>query len=334
MTPPGRSVLALVLALAGVSHYVMLRLVLAAGLTPPFGVAWRIGALAVIFIAIFIAQQSVITLNTRAARLFYGLCVAAYAAVVVVISRSPALGLGAAMMLFMVPGELGVRYLGYKSAWTAVLAVAVVPVAWSLAHPVNGWGWTLAPVLAFCAFSTFMAVQGPLKMRKLRRDGWGIALGQAAPEVRLPRMGEQAEWSLADERGRYVLLCFLRGHWCAVCHIMMRIYKAEAPRLLEHGVKLVAITPDGGPEAMAFAEQIGVDYTVLVDADCRVAQQFGALEAQAMKGKDAPLPASFLIDRQGTLRYASKPRDVGSFLDPREVIRVLAADAAPAAAAS
>lgn len=334
MASSGRSILALVLALAGVSHYVMLRLVLAAGLEPPFDVAWRVGALAVIFVAVVIAQQSVISFNTRAARLFYGLCVAAYAVVVVLISRSPALGLGAAMMLFMVPGELGVRYFGYKGAWSTVLALAVVPLAWGLAQPVHGWGWALAPVLAFCAFSTFMAVQGPLKMRKLRREGWSIALGQAAPQVRLPRMGDQAEWSLADERGRYVLLCFLRGHWCAVCHIMMRIYKAEAGKLLEHGVKLVAITPDGGPEAMDFARQIGVDYTVLVDADCKVAQQFGALQAGALKGKDAPLPASFLIDREGTLRYASKPRDVGSFLDPREVIRVLADDAVPAAAAS
>jgi peroxiredoxin len=105
--------------------------------------------------------------------------------------------------------------------------------------------------------------------------------------------------------------------------MMMRIYKREAKKLAEHGVKLVAISPSAGSDAEDFARIIGVDYLLLADPDCRAAQMFGAIAPKAFKGQDMPLPASFLVDPQGVLRFASVPQNVQAFLDPGLVIDIL-----------
>jgi peroxiredoxin len=324
-----RSKMALLLALAGLSHYAMLRLNLAAGVKPAYGLAWRAGALSVIFVAVVMSQFAAYAHNTRASRLLHAACTVCYAALLGCISNSPWLVVGGAVPLLLMPNETNVRRFGYKGAYSTILAPVLAIVMFFLARPAHGWEWALVPIFLLGCFSVMGALAAPLALRKLGRDNWKVAIGQGAPEVKLPQIGTQVEWSLEGERGRFVLLCFLRGHWCAVCHIMMRIYKAEAPKLLAHGVKLVAVTPTGGPEAAEFARQIGVDYTVLIDEGNQLAQQFGALQPQAFQGKDAPLPASFLIDREGKVRYASRPKDVASFLDPREIIAILAGEPKP-----
>ena len=106
---------------------------------------------------------------------------------------------------------------------------------------------------------------------------------------------------------------------------MMRMLKKEAPRLAEHDVKVMVVSPSEGPEADDFARALGLDYQVLVDPDNQFAQYFGAIEPKAFKGKDAPLPASFLIDPEGVVRWASLPTDVTQYAEPREALLALEA---------
>ena len=81
------------------------------------------------------------------------------------------------------------------------------------------------------------------------------------------------------------------------------------------------------------ARQVGVDYLLLVDRDCKAASQFGAIEPKAFKGQDVPLPASFLVDSDGVLRWASRPQDVTAAQDPMEAVRSLRQSLGPAAQA-
>ena len=160
-------------------------------------------------------------------------------------------------------------------------------------------------------------------MNKASLGGWRVKIGEAVPDVHLFSRDNQTEFQLSRERGRFVLLCFLRGDWCPACHMMMRIYKKESANLAKHNVKMVAISPSAGSDAEEFAKVIGVDYLLLADPDCKAAQMFGAILPGAFKAADVPLPASFLIDPEGVLRFASVPQNVQAFLDPRMVVGIL-----------
>ena len=80
-------------------------------------------------------------------------------------------------------------------------------------------------------------------------------------------------------------------------------------------------------------EHAVVDGVGAYGTESATAKEFGAFDPTAFGGKGSPLPVGFLIDPAGVLRHASRPDDVASFLDPRDVLRVLATEAPTAAGA-
>ena len=115
----------------------------------------------------------------------------------------------------------------------------------------------------------------------------------------------------------------VRGDWCPVCRVKMKIYQHDAPELKDQGVMLVAVSPSEGPEAEGLARALGIDYTLLVDPGNELAARFGAVQQKAFGGKDAPMPVSFLIDPDGKLQHGSRPNDIATFLDPLSLAPIL-----------
>lgn len=123
----------------------------------------------------------------------------------------------------------------------------------------------------------------------------------AAPEIGGPAPAYAAvtldgdSTSLAALRGEPVLLN-VWATWCHPCRTeipeLERIHQAYAPR----GLRLVGVSIDAGGEDEAvrgFAKEYGMTYPVWRDADSRVTTLFGAIG----------VPATYLIDRDGTLRW-------------------------------
>ena len=126
---------------------------------------------------------------------------------------------------------------------------------------------------------------------------------------------------------------FVRGDWCPVCHVMMRIISKEAATLAKHNVKLVLISPSEGKVDEEFAKQIGLQSDFVHDKDSAFAVSIGLLEAKAAKeGKDVPLPVAILVDPQGIVRHVSRPDDVTAFSSENKLVRIL--ETVPAAVAA
>ena len=119
-------------------------------------------------------------------------------------------------------------------------------------------------------------------------------VGEPVPEYAAATLAGDTV-SLASLRGEVVLLN-LWATWCAPC-------RAETPFLQEfyeeradEGFRVVGISMDAGDAAdqvAMFVEEFGVTYTILHDPQMR------GMELYRILG----LPATFLIDRQGTLRW-------------------------------
>jgi len=127
-----------------------------------------------------------------------------------------------------------------------------------------------------------------------------IAIGQPAPEFRLPALAEGDEVSLEGLRGQVVLLNFW-ATWCKPCEdempAMERLHQALAPE----GLALVAISVDDGREKVAaFRDRLGLTFPILLDPSKRVARDYQSLR----------FPETYLIDREGTL--------VARYIGPRE----------------
>lgn len=190
------------------------------------------------------------------------------------------------------------------------------------------WLLPLQPFVAACVLS-FGYVQDGLLIKRNVRFGYRIQPGRIAPDFELPDQDGNPV-KLSDYKGRHpVLLIFVRGDWCPGCHMMLRTYERNHQSFLRKGIHVLAIGPDNIAVNKDMVRRIGVGYRLLSDNKQEVSGRYGVvynnpvLEMGVNYAEGIPLPASFLVDIEGTVRYVSRPDRVGEFLDPELIFNVL-----------
>jgi peroxiredoxin len=159
---------------------------------------------------------------------------------------------------------------------------------------------------------------------------YAVKVGDPAPDFELPTTrGETIRLSQFFPNNP-VLLLFVRGDWCPGCHMMLRTYERYKERFYAKNVVILGIGPDPLGVNQAMIERLGVSFRMLSDETFSVIRRYGnayqnAFLQKTMAGYDpgVPLPAAYLIDRQGIVRYISSAEYVGEFLDPTTIFPVL-----------
>ena len=127
-----------------------------------------------------------------------------------------------------------------------------------------------------------------------------------ADRMRGPQLGEPAiEYTAATLEGDSVSLSGLRGEvvllnlwatWCVPCRTETPYLQSLFEERRAEGFRIVGVSLDTGNAAdqvAAFVEEYGVTYTILHDPQMR------GMDLYQILG----LPATFLIDREGVLRW-------------------------------
>jgi peroxiredoxin len=186
---------------------------------------------------------------------------------------------------------------------------------WALPAPYIGMAVLLIPIL-------YADRSG---VKKMLENGL-IEIGTPAPDFSLSNF-DGNKISLSEFKNtRDVLLIFVRGDWCPGCHIMLRLYERERKQFQDKNVMLIAIGPDPVGVNLAMVQKLGVEYAVLSDDTMEVSKKY-CLQVQEGIGDfeyGVPLPASFLIDKQGIIRYTSRADTASEFLHPDVIFEVLA----------
>jgi peroxiredoxin (alkyl hydroperoxide reductase subunit C) len=91
-----------------------------------------------------------------------------------------------------------------------------------------------------------------------------IAVGEQAPDFTL-RDQDGEKVSLADYRGRKVLLIFYPGDFSPLCGDQLSIYQEVKPEIEAKGVELIGISVDSFFAHKAFQEKLGIDTRLLSD---------------------------------------------------------------------
>jgi peroxiredoxin len=149
-----------------------------------------------------------------------------------------------------------------------------------------------------------------------------ISPGDTAPDFTL-RDQDGEEVSLADYRGRKVLLVFYPGDFSPVCSDQLSIYQEVKPELTEKGVKLVGISVDSFFAHKAFQEKLGIDITLLSDFEPKgeVARAYGSyFEPMGFANRTL-----VLVDEQGTVAWAHEAANPGEIPGANLIFDALAA---------
>lgn len=174
-----------------------------------------------------------------------------------------------------------------------------------------------------------------------------LKAGDRAPDFALPGVDGRSVALSALLRDGPVVLSFYRGGWCPYCNLELRALQQALPEFARLGAGLVAISPQTPDESLSTAEKNALEFPILSDRGSRVADAFDLAEAlrpvyarfgHALPDRNGtddwtlPLPATYVIDRDGLIRFAFVDTDYRQRLEPAEILRALEAIAPRAAA--
>jgi peroxiredoxin len=135
------------------------------------------------------------------------------------------------------------------------------------------------------------------------------------------------------------VVTFYRGEWCPFCNLQLRAYQRILPQIQSLGATLVAISPQTPDHSLSTVEKKELTFTVLSDVGNRVARAYRivfTLEESIRPlyttiGSDLPsfnsdaswelpMPATFLVAQDGTVRLAFVAEDYTHRLEPADLL--------------
>ena len=169
-----------------------------------------------------------------------------------------------------------------------------------------------------------------------------LKVGDKAPLFELSdHNGKRVSSANLLAQGRLVL-CFIRGRWCPFCVGQMEAMSYIAAEISAAGASLVAVSPQAEKQAFFMRDQHKLRFPLLVDAHNQLARQFGLVypvpeEEQGLyrstfvnlpftNGDDSwelPIPATFVVDRDGSILFASANEDYTDRPEPLEILSVV-----------
>lgn len=169
-----------------------------------------------------------------------------------------------------------------------------------------------------------------------------LKVGDSCPSFELPdHNGKPVSSSVLLAKGRLVI-SFIRGRWCPFCVGQMEAMNFISGEIGAAGASLVGISPQTEKQAFFMRDQHKLTFSLLVDSGNQLARQFGLVyrvpeEQQGLYRStfvnllhvngdstwELPIPATFVIDRDGTILFAAANEDYTERPEPLEILSVV-----------
>ncbi len=167
-----------------------------------------------------------------------------------------------------------------------------------------------------------------------------LPVGSKIPEFQLQdHDGKSVSSPDLLAKGRLVL-CFIRGRWCPFCVAQMEAMNLVLPEIEQAGASLVAISPQTVQQSFFMRDQHKLRFPLLSDPGntlrgslgltYRVPDEQKAIYQRALVNLpfvngdaswELPIPATYVIDRDGTVIFASANEDYMERPEPKDILR-------------
>ena len=170
-----------------------------------------------------------------------------------------------------------------------------------------------------------------------------LQAGNQAPDITLPDATGRSVRLAELWKESVTVLIFYRGGWCPYCNLELRAWQQQLDVLSKLGIKLVAISPQTPDNSLSTAEKNELAYPVLSDSALMAADGFGIafempkplIDLYSKVGNDLPvlngngrwvlpLPATYVIGRDGRILFAHIESDYRVRAEPVDVIAAIA----------
>jgi len=166
-----------------------------------------------------------------------------------------------------------------------------------------------------------------------------LAAGAKAPAFELTdHNGNLVSSTELLNKGR-VIICFFRGRWCPFCVGQLEAMNLVMPEIQAAGASLIAISPQTVQQSFFMVDQHKLRFPLLSDLGNDVARQFGLVYrvpefqqsvyrrafinlpmANGDESWELPIPATYILERDGTVLYASANADYMERPEPGEIV--------------
>jgi peroxiredoxin len=169
-----------------------------------------------------------------------------------------------------------------------------------------------------------------------------LPVGAKVPVFELPDHDGKIISSTALLAKGKLVLCFIRGRWCPFCVGQMEAMNFILPQIEQAGAALVAISPQTVKQSFFMHDQHKLRFPLLFDAGNKIARRFGLtycvpkpqetiyrrafVNLPFTNGDESwelPIPATYILDRDATVLYASANEDYTDRPEPGDIVRAL-----------
>ncbi|MGH8238192.1 MAG: peroxiredoxin-like family protein [Steroidobacteraceae bacterium] len=135
------------------------------------------------------------------------------------------------------------------------------------------------------------------------------------------------------------VMIFYRGGWCPYCNAHLGQLRKAEPQLLAMGYAVLFLSADRPELLRSSLKEKDINYTLLSDANMNAARAFGIafrvddatveqykkynIDLEAASGAthhELPVPAVFIVDRTGVIRFAHSNPDYKVRLSGEEIL--------------
>lgn len=120
-------------------------------------------------------------------------------------------------------------------------------------------------------------------------------LNEPAPEFTLPTNTGDGEVSLADYRGKWVVLYFYPKDFTSGCTLEARRFQQDLPKYNDKNVQILGVSVDDVDSHAEFCESEGLKFPLLADTDGKVSKSYGSWMGVSLRH-------TYIIDPKGILR--------------------------------
>jgi len=171
----------------------------------------------------------------------------------------------------------------------------------------------------------------------------GLKVGDKAPDFALTDQTGEA-FALSDALNSHsVILTFYRGAWCPYCSKQLAQLNDNVAQFIEKGAMLVAVSPENPEWSLEVSEKKQLRFPILHDAEHTVSRAYKGFyhvtdmysgRVQQGLGKDIAkrngdadpmlnVPATYVIGKDGSIKYAFYDNDYSQRADLAEVMAAL-----------